>query len=421
MWPMALLCGTLGWHAMAAALPQHERINHNASTLRQALIRAEKSLADKAPDAAALFEHASHVEGESATAEIGMVRAYMAGGQYRRALSYAHLVQGEHTSSTEAQAWTALLSDRSGQTLFALRGLEVARAAQPDDVALLCAQSEIFIDRQQPERAAAELDAWLARNKPQAVVINLRYRAAVATKSLVSQDAWRKLIVPTTWPSPYATRDAETGGTWIPPYFTPLAAARESTLTTASGVSVDPSHVVTTASGLGVAGTRIRVRDAQGNVRNARIEVTLEDVSVALLKLDRALPDVTPLSIAERVFPGSPFHAVGFPVAGSTYPSFPRSTPGFFQRPQEGVVHGLSLGVALPSGMAGAPVLSAGGQLAGFVTSSPQSGDMLFAWGVLKRLGLTPSSADTLARLSNEEIYERALGRVVLVATTIAD
>lgn len=415
-----LLLSELLCHDAATAADKPET-SRNAGNLSQSLIRAEQALARKSADAAALFEHASHVAGESATAEIGMVRAYMSSGQYRRALSYAHLVQGEHKASTEALAWTALLNDRSGQTRHALSALEAARKTQPDDVALLCAHSEILIDRQQAARATSELDAWLARNAARGPVLALRHHAAVAQQDTVSQHIWARLTSAQTSAQTHkallklATRDAETQGTWITPYFDPLPA----TLTTSTGVSLDDGlHVVAALSSVSAApnqSARILVRDAQGHVRRAVIESTLDDTGIALLKLDTALPVTgnSTLGVADRLFPGSPFHAVGFAVINSNYPAFPTNTSGFFARMIAGALQQLSSA----DSPAGAPVFNASGQLAGFVSSDARN-EMQRAAPLLKRLGITLNSAAPTARLSNEEIYERALNRVVLVAVT---
>ncbi|MEC5386779.1 serine protease [Uliginosibacterium sp. H3] len=387
----------------------------NAETLPAALLRAEQALALKSPDAAALFEHASHVAGESATAEVGMVRAYLAEGQYRRALAFAHLVQGEHTRSNEAMAWMAYLNDRSGQTGIALRMLEVARATQQDDVALLCAQSEIFIDRQQAVRATTELDTWLARNAAQPPIIALRHRASIAANDKVSEGVWRKLL-PTAYSQrlpQLATRDAESTGTWITPWFDELPAG---SWQTSSGFIVDSGTHVITALPANTSG-EIRVRDAKGNLRRATVERALEDAGLVLLRLEQALPhDDAPLAIAPRLFPGSPFHAIGFPVRGSTYAALPTNTPGFFGRPANDGQQGMLLGQAMPAGLASAPVFNANAQLAGFISPDTSTSRLLPAAVVLESFGIATTTGTSTARPGNAEIYERALSRVVLVA-----
>jgi len=71
------------------------------------LIRdAERALRAEQPAAAAgLFERASRLDDVSATAELGMMRAYLQAGDYAHALAWGRLVAGEHPQSPEAEAW----------------------------------------------------------------------------------------------------------------------------------------------------------------------------------------------------------------------------------------------------------------------------------------------------------------------------
>ncbi len=67
---------------------------------------AELALRDCRPAAAAvLFERASRLDDDSATAELGMMRAYLQSGDYATAVAWGRLVAGEHPRSPEAAAW----------------------------------------------------------------------------------------------------------------------------------------------------------------------------------------------------------------------------------------------------------------------------------------------------------------------------
>jgi len=68
--------------------------------------QAERALREGRPAAAAgLFERASRLDDESATAELGMLRASLQAGDYLQAVAWGRLVAGEHSDSAEAAAW----------------------------------------------------------------------------------------------------------------------------------------------------------------------------------------------------------------------------------------------------------------------------------------------------------------------------
>ena len=68
--------------------------------------QAERALRDGRPEAASgVFERAARLDDESATAELGMLRAALQTGDYLQAVAWGRLVAGEHTDSAEAAAW----------------------------------------------------------------------------------------------------------------------------------------------------------------------------------------------------------------------------------------------------------------------------------------------------------------------------
>ncbi len=92
----------LGLAAASLLLP----IDVLADTAATLLQSAEQALRDGRPEAAAgLFERASRLDDESATAELGMMRAWLQAGDYARAVAWGRLVAGEHPRSPEAAAW----------------------------------------------------------------------------------------------------------------------------------------------------------------------------------------------------------------------------------------------------------------------------------------------------------------------------
>jgi len=71
------------------------------------IAQAERALREERPAAAAsLFERASRLDDESATAELGMMRAFLQAGDYAHAVAWGRLVAGEHPGAPQAAAWT---------------------------------------------------------------------------------------------------------------------------------------------------------------------------------------------------------------------------------------------------------------------------------------------------------------------------
>src|SRR5262245_53593017 len=86
-------------------------------------------------------------QGESLEAELGIVRAALRAGDYRRAYSMANLVAGEHKQEAEPSALLAYVADRTARTDQALTLLNDLEAAHPDEWLPVAARAEILIDR----------------------------------------------------------------------------------------------------------------------------------------------------------------------------------------------------------------------------------------------------------------------------------
>ncbi len=86
---------------------------------------ARARLQGTAAKAAEIYEALTR-QGESLEAEIGLVRASLQAGEFRKATSWATLVAGEHTDSVEAVALLAYLHDRAGYTGASARDPEAA-------------------------------------------------------------------------------------------------------------------------------------------------------------------------------------------------------------------------------------------------------------------------------------------------------
>ena len=104
----ALLRRRLLLAAGAGLLTVRTRADDASPAARAApwIASAEQTLRSGRPAAAAeLFERASRIDDDAATAELGMMRAYLQAGDYAHALAWGRLVAGEHPHAPEAAAW----------------------------------------------------------------------------------------------------------------------------------------------------------------------------------------------------------------------------------------------------------------------------------------------------------------------------
>lgn len=120
-------CGALHAHedeaAAAARLPQR------VALLARAQAQLERGDANAALDD---FERAAMML-HAADAELGLIRAAMQDGQYRRALAFCAHTAGEHTDETDGGALYAWLLRVGGQSAQAARTLADVRAHAPGD------------------------------------------------------------------------------------------------------------------------------------------------------------------------------------------------------------------------------------------------------------------------------------------------
>ena len=132
---LALLIAIAGAGPTSAAQssePAHPAAATTEQAYREVLGSAHRALAaSHAGRAALLFEQAAQTDGEHVEAEIGISRAYLAAGEYRRALSYAHFASGEHEDSDAALAWLSYLEDRAGYVDRAVKRLRAALVRWP--------------------------------------------------------------------------------------------------------------------------------------------------------------------------------------------------------------------------------------------------------------------------------------------------
>jgi hypothetical protein len=317
-----------------------------------ALVRSDTDAALAALEAAANILHA-------ADTEMGLVRAYMQTGQYRRALAFGAHTAGAHLDEAGGSALYAWLLHIGGQTVFAQRLMAQAQARTPSHPLL------------------ASVRQQLQTNAPLASGTLLQAPVRMA---------------------PYGSR------TGLP------AAAR----VVASGLLIDKGRrALVPIASLG-ASPKLWVRNGMGQLSAAHVERKLDDVQLAVLTLSKPLPSDEDFTLApSNAFPGSVAYAVEYVPSGDATPRWPMLRTGFVG---DAIDNGQSrqLNISLPPNPHGGPVLDAAGRLIGLAISYSGAPDrIVLTYEIHKRLGVLlgaiPRPTTSIARVSVDQIYESAL------------
>ncbi len=308
------------------------------------------------------FERAGMMAHE-ADAELGQLRAMLQAGEFRRALAFAAHIAGVHQDSGGGAGMYAWLLHLSGQPRVAQETLTRALERLPTD-ALLLATREL-LNAAQPVPADRLLEAP-ARFAP------------------MPRDA-----------------DGQPGA---------LRAL-------ASGVLVDHGiTVLTTAAALG-GQERVWVRDGLGRTTSAVVTQRDLPTGVAELRLDPPLPVAGPALVlaARDPFPGSPAFAVGYALKDEpATPAWPLLRIGFVGAPTGAPGLHLPGTAALASGGA---LFDNSGRLVAIGTLAADGAAQAVLPSRLRAIGgmLPPAATDGAPRLPLDELYERAMARVVQV------
>jgi len=358
-------CGSPHAHpddaAAAARLPQ-----------RVALLARAQSELEHGDAAAALddFERAAMML-HAADAELGLIRAAMQDGQYRRALALCAHTAGEHTDEADGGALYAWLLRIGGQADLAARTLADTRAHAPGDP------------------VAAAVARAFATPSPLAsgVLLESGHRMA----------PWPAMVDDRSPPPPSTARFAS------------------------NAVLVDDgSAALLPLSALpALAGARLWVRNGLGQTTAATLDAA--DASMASHGLARLVLRTRLAAAASRPssdrapFAGSPGHAMAFGTGAA--PAWPSLAQGFL-----GSLVGDSdvrrLGF---EATAGAAVLDSRGALVGVVTAAHDGDARWVPLSALKGPATAvpaPSAAPArtgLALLAPDEIYEAGLRRALQV------
>jgi hypothetical protein len=363
-----LAAACLGAHAHDDEAAAAARLPGRIVLLARAQSELERGDATQALDD---FERAAMML-HAADAELGLIRAAMQAGQYRRALAFCAHTAGEHTDSADGGALYAWLLRVGGQPQQSERVLAQARAHAPDD----------------PIAAA--------------VASALRAKSPIATGILLAPP---HRMAP--WPAASGARSQ------------PAAAVRfagNAVLMDDGGSALLPQATLAIA-----AGRRLWVRNGLGESSEAtpdRTDATLESVGLARLKLRAPLSGGhAGQTMARAAFAGSPGFAVQF--GAGAQPAWPTLVQGFLGNPAGN--NGLrKLGFDAASG---APVLDAKGMLAGIVMDGADGQAVWLAsptWAPV-----TPAAQEAApapppphagpALVAPDEIYEAGLHRALQV------
>jgi len=261
--------------------------------------RGEAALArGDVTQALSVFERAAGMR-HAADSEMGLVRAYMQSGAYRRALAFAAHTAAAHRDVPAGAVLYAWLLHVGGQTALAQRALDTADARAPGDT--LVAQARAQLRSPTPVAEGALLDA-----------------------------PWR-----------VAPHDA---GAPLPP----------SAAVAGSGILVDAGRrALASLAGPGAA-RALWVRDGLGRRRAAELERYVESLGLSLLRLEAPMDDAAALGLAPRdPFPGSPAFAMDFIVKSGIAPAWPVLRVGFVGTSAHDTgalfdLHGRLVGIGVP-------------------------------------------------------------------------
>lgn len=348
----------------AGAIPARAALPVVEQARRAIVAEGERALeAGDAQAAAEAFNRAGRMAHE-ADAELGLLRAMMQAGDYRRALAFAAHVAGVHPDVGTGPALYAWLLHAGGQVDAARATADAALARLPDDATLRDVRA--LLDAPSPAPTAA-LRASPARFGPESPSSRrMPARARPVASGLLLPD----------------------GGTVI------TAAA-----------AVDPARRGWVRDGLG------RVADVTGRADAPG------PFGVVLLRLDAALPaaDASTLALAARdPFAGSPAFAVGFPAGVDAGAMWPLMRIGFLgaTRSTDGAA---ALGLEIPDSLRGGPVFDATGALVGLAVPGA-SGSRLLPPSALRAAAADVGTvAGARPRVTPDAIYEQSMPRVVQV------
>ena len=332
---------------------------------RAALLRtAEAALASgNTVQASAGFDRAAMLL-HAADTEMGLVRAHLQAGDYRRALAFCAHTAGAHLDSAPASALYAWLLRIGGQGVFAQRVLGEALVRAPADAVV----NEVLREFNRP---------WpLAHGE----LLESPHRMA-----------------------PHDT--SEPGQAAVP------AAAR----VLASGILIDRGQraLVPLASLPADGASPLWVRNGLGRTTQAALDTSSQPpatLGVAVLVLAAPLQASGDIAMAPLdPFAGSPGFVVEYSASERGDAAWPWLHQGFFGG-QQGASEWRHLGIDVPTGPHGGPVFDAAGRLAGIALQGAGNRAVMLPVSLWRAwAGVAPAIAAAATPLPADEAYERAL------------
>ncbi len=350
----------------AVALPRFD----NAWPERAAVLERAESALERGDAIAALddFERAAMML-HARDAEMGLIRAALQDGQYRRALGFAAHTAGGHLEAADAAALYAWLLRMGGQPAQAERVLDDARRRTPAD-AVANAVASAF---------GAPLPVAIG------ALLEPPHRMAP-------------------WPS------APSGQLPVPPAARMVGGA---VLLDDGHAAIAPLMALPASSD-----TKVWVRNGLGQSREAvvdRSNAALESAGVAVLRLKARLnPGDRPAAAAREPFAGAPGYALQFSDGGA--PAWPWLHQGFFGS-ADGSTGKRRLGFAVDGGLPGAAVLDAAGRLVGITLGEadrPRVWVPATTWRDLAPHAFAPTEAPATRALASPDMVYEAGMRIAL-------
>jgi hypothetical protein len=350
-------------HANEAEAAAAARLPARVALLARAQAELERGDAMSALDD---FERAAMML-HAADAELGLIRAAMQDGQYRRALAFCAHTAGEHVDEPDGGVLYAWLLRVGGQPALAQRVLMQAQAHSGESPLVRATAAALL---QPLPVASGPLLAATDRMAPWPVPAAPPAGARFASNAVLLDDGVTAL-------APAAL--SSTGATWV--------------------------------------------RNALGRATRARVDRSQEALTskgLVLLRLEAPLRTGAFVPAAARdPFAGSPAFAIQF--ASTAAPAWPVLSQGFLGG-AAGLEGARRLGFDGLAAAPGAPVLDAAGRLAG-ITIATHDGQMTWWPASTWRAALpdaaassgaaSPAGARTLA--APDEIYESGLQRALQV------
>jgi hypothetical protein len=364
--PLASQAGAEARH-QAAALPAARRQERE-----QLLKSGEAALSRRDVTAALLdFDRASLIL-HAADTEMALIRSYMQGGEYRRALAFGAHTAGAHLDVEAGTALYAWLLHIGGQGAVAQRLISQATSTDSGHGAVpsLVASVQGQLKSTQP-RATGLLLAPPLRLAPYGESKGLPASARVTGSGLLLASGTQALVPLALLP--------HSGAVWV--------------------------------------------RNGLGQLSQATLRQRLPALGLALLQLHTALP-AAPIGLAPAdAFAGSAGFAVEYVAASDAAPAWPLLRTGFMGSVITQDAEKRLLGIDMPPGPRGGPVFDAAGRLAGLASAGKagQPDQLVTASQLRKALGNTvaaPLPAGAATPVAMDQIYETSLRMTLQVIAT---